>query len=631
MCHGTSLQTVLELSAIDSLMWQRPDSALMRLLPYFDTCRDVSRNVSENGNNNLSGDVSRNVSENEDNNMSGDVSGNVSTATAYDRHYAHLLLAELLYKNDYGQTNRKDLLKAVDYFDSLCCRRDAARHVSTAPAIAFLDARAHYINGVGYYENDSVVEACKEYMKALEVMEGHFGEKNWAGHKMKFMALIYTRLTDLFSGFYLHKQAIYFGKMSLEFHQKSESSPRHIAWMLNKIGSQYEMIEDLDSASQYYLRGLKYLPDTNNLTYRDLSTHLAFLSFEKGGDPQLSLRQICTLLNQAETHKEYCSRCLTIGEIYYNQMNYDSALVYLNVVFSEAKNTSLKKQAAEWLIEICKAKGREDEILQYADFLVPFANQEENQSATKSQMTELYKSFSQNRSERLHQQVRKKNLKWAFLIGGGLLAVTLTIAIFLHRNKKRNQHLETQIKEEKYAHVIQQKALSERLKRTNEELREALKRIEEQGAENVSVESMVQNHISGHQRYEVFMQTPICQEVLNRVRQLHDNKRKTLKTDMDVADYRAFALTPTQLASLSKAVSDHFPELYASLKKRHPAMNQKDWKFCLLYLMQLDKLSICILLQESYHTCRRYTMKLEHAFNCQYDLSVFLIEQAILL
>ena len=47
-----------ELSAIDSLMWHQPDSALARLIPYFDTC----------------------------------------ATTEHNRHYANLLLSELLYK-----------------------------------------------------------------------------------------------------------------------------------------------------------------------------------------------------------------------------------------------------------------------------------------------------------------------------------------------------------------------------------------------------------------------------------------------------------------------------------------------------------------------------------------------------
>jgi hypothetical protein len=115
-----------ELSAIDSLMWSQPDSALLRLLPWFDTCcRDAARHIS--------------------------------TATAYNRHYANLLLSELLYKNYYPQTNRTELQQALAYLDSVTMladthgvslqprpRRDARR--AFAQNIAFLDARAHYMS-----------------------------------------------------------------------------------------------------------------------------------------------------------------------------------------------------------------------------------------------------------------------------------------------------------------------------------------------------------------------------------------------------------------------------------------------------------------------------------------------------
>ena len=177
--QGMSLQPVAspELSVIDSLMWQRPDSALAMLLPCFDTCRaDVSRSVS----------------------------------TTHDRHYAHLLLAELLYKNDSAQTNRAELQQAVAYYDSLLrvadtrgvslhrpVRRDASNASDAdTQTIAFLDARAHYINGVGYYERDSIVEACREYLKALEIMEEHFDEKELVGKKARFMVMMYTHLTS---------------------------------------------------------------------------------------------------------------------------------------------------------------------------------------------------------------------------------------------------------------------------------------------------------------------------------------------------------------------------------------------------------------------------------------------------
>ena len=250
-----------ELAAIDSLMWSQPDSALLRLLPWFDTCCK-------------------------------DTACHVSTATAYNRHHANLLLSELLYKNDYPQTNRKELQQAVNYFDSLTMlvntrgvslqprpRRDARR--VSVQNIAFLDARAHYINGVGYYEHDSVVEACKEYMKALEVMEEHFEEKELVGYKVRFMALTYTRLTVLFSDRYLHDPAIYFGKNSLHYYEKSNDSSWRLAWMLSEIGTQYDIMNVIDRATYYYEKGLNLLSGSDNLTYRDLSTHLAYLSFRK--------------------------------------------------------------------------------------------------------------------------------------------------------------------------------------------------------------------------------------------------------------------------------------------------------------------------------------------------------------
>ena len=106
--HGTAAAP--ELSAIDSLMWQRPDSALTLLLPRLDTC----------------------------------------CATEYDRHYAHLLLAELLYKNDSAQTNRAELQRSVAYFDSLVrlappLQRGLGGLKTTNPTanLVFLATRAH--------------------------------------------------------------------------------------------------------------------------------------------------------------------------------------------------------------------------------------------------------------------------------------------------------------------------------------------------------------------------------------------------------------------------------------------------------------------------------------------------------
>jgi hypothetical protein len=582
-----------ELVAIDSLMWQQPDSALVMLLDYLaDDDRAAACHVSTN--------------------------------ETFDGHYANLLLSELLYKNDFAQTNRMELQQAMAYFDSMYLCTDVARNVSNSNA--FLTARTHYINGVGYYENDSVVAACREYLTAVKTMENHFMEKELMGQKAKFMALAYTHLTGLYSDQYLHEQAIYFGKISLGYYNKFESSYRHMAWILDEIGLQYEMKGVFDSAAYYYRKGMNMLADTNNLSYRDLASRLAFLSYVNGKDAAFSLGRLRSLVGQAESQREYLARCLTIGEIYYHEKQFDSTRVYLNKVFNDSPNISAKKQAAEWLVKISKTQDQNVEISEYASFLLPFANQEENNSALKSQLTEFYKNFVQENLKRQHLEKIRRNTKWTTAIIICFLFVIITIALFYHKKK---QGLEVQIEEEKHAHEIKQKAISGRLKKSNETLREALKRLEEQETQNDLNGHKDENHTSasGQERYEVFKQSPICQIVFDKVNQLHADKKRTLKSDMNVIDYKTFALSATQLALISKTVVQYFPELYASLKAKHPSLNQKDWMFCILYFLQLDKLSICVLLQESYHTCRRYTLKLEKIFDCQHGLTAFLLEQ----
>ena len=572
-CHrpafnvGTRLNVSLpELAAIDTLMQYRPDSALALLL-------DEPK----------------------------------------DHPYYQLLLSEALYKNDYAQANRQELLSAMAYFDSL-----------DAP---FLSARCHYMNGVGYYEMDSVVPACAEYLRALEIMEEHFKELDLVGDKAKFMALTYTHLCELFSDQYLLEQATFFGKRSLSFYNKYDANFQHIGWVLNNIGLNYEVMEQLDSACFYFERVMERIPDTNNIAYRDAATSHAMLSYNQGENPVAVLERLQALLVLSENSNEYLSRCLTVGYLLYKEQQFDSAWVYLNTVFNESTTIDLKKQAAEWLVDICKAKGRDEELLVCASFLAPFANQEENNGEKKSKLTELYKTHSQEWLERQHQEKLNNNLKEVTIVFAVLSFVLLLLFYLYHTNKRKKHCLELKIKEEKQAHEIKQKALSGRLKKSNETLRETLKKIENLEPKKENQET--HNFSHALERYEVFKQTAICREVFDKVEQLHGDKKKTLKSDMVVSSYKSYALSKTQLVLLSKTVDEQFPDLYASLKKQYPSLSQKDWRFCLLYLLQLDNLSICVLLQESYHTCRRYTLKLEQTFHCGHDLSDFLMEQIL--
>ena len=589
-----------ELSAIDSLMWQHPDSALQCLLARRDAMIASPDTVGSN---------LRRIQ-------------CVSTTT-FDDHYANLLLAELLYKNDYAQTNRAELLRAVGYFDSLLLvadgadtrgvslqprrRRDARR--ATAQNRAFLDARAHYINGVGYYEKDSVVEACKEYLKALEVMEGCFEEEELIGKKAKFMALTYTHLTGLFSNLYLHEQAIYFGKKSLTYYEKYEAFFRHVAWMLNKIGSHYDMMNNYDSAEFYYNEGLKTLSDTNNLTFRDLSTRLAYLSYTKGKSTETALSQLHTLINQSENEEESLSRYAIIGEIFYQEKQFDSAWLYFKKVFQASHSIDSKKQIAERLVEICKTQGKEEEILEYAGFLVPFATQDEDNGFIKSRLAELYNIYKQHELEHQHRKKAIKQTRWSVGIVIGLLFVTMGVFVLYRKHKRKKQSLEEQIKMEQYIHEIKQKALAGKLKQSNETLRDVSKQLEQSMANNALLD------VSGDpDDYSAYINTPICQYLIKLV---HEQQ---FKSKMDCMIYKDSALSKEQLLALHDAAEKKLPRFTSHVRQQFSGLTDGDMDYCYLLLLGLNEADISALMQRAYSTVCERSRKINRIIEAKGDL-----------
>ena len=582
-----------ELVAVDSLTWELPDSAFVLLLPYFDT---------------------------------------VHANETFDNHYAHLLLSELLYKNDCAQTNREELQQAAAYFDSLVavCYADtrglflrglAGRDVpcASANATVFLAARAHYINGVGCYERDSIMLACQEYILALEIMEEYFDEKELVGKKARLMALAYTHLTGLFSDQYLHEQAIYFGKEALGYYEKHDAVPWHKAWMLNKIGSHYDMMDALDSAELYYQKAASVLDDTTLLMYRDVSTHLAYLSYKKDKDVQGSVNHLHRLLKDAESEKEYLARCLTIGEVFYHEKQLDSAHVYLDRVFHHTPSVGSRKQAAEWLIDICQAQGRDSEILEYATFLVPFANQNENQSHLKSQLTKIFHDYGRERLEIAHRKQLRKLGKYA----GAALALLATLAavfvVFHFVHKRRHKHLrlqkeavEKQLETERYAHEIQQKALAGRLKRSNETLKEHRKperKTSSAGEKQVTEEFPCS-----------FAEEPVCRHILS----VCNDAQKPIKSIVPVSAYADIALTPEQKAQLTKAAKRHYGPLFEKLKQQYPTLKEKDWLYCCLCLLDLNNVQIAVLLQKSNSTVWEREKRLQKIFGSNDKVSIIL-------
>ncbi len=610
-----------DLAAIDSLMWRQPDSALMRLLPYFDTCRrDVACYVSP-------------------------------ITTEYDRHYANLLLAELLYKNDCAQTNRLELLQVVAYFDSLNLTlndtREPKRLIAGADPlsltrndrITFLTARAHYINGVGYYENDSMVEACREYLKALEIMEDHFEEKELVGKKAKFMTYTNNRLGDMFSEQFMMDPAIDCYKQSYDYSVISPVSSYSVSNSLYRIGKQYDKKGDKDSADYYYSQALEIMPDTINPYFRDIVSSQALLSYQLTHQAEASLtrlKQMVVLANDDER----MSRYLLLGDIYFEEGQFDSARLYLEPVFAKKNDAISQMQAAEYLRVLYDSLNEKEKSDYYIHFLALHKPMEYDSDAKVSSLGEVYKNYlekkQKQRSEKEKQEERRQTTKKTIIIIIPILIFLVSILILLVRNKQRKnilakeeyhqKQLETKeanareelekrdmlhaeaIEAERKAHLRERASLSSRLKQSNQEVRDLKEQIKRQDELNATPKQA-----------ESFTDEPICQLILKRV-----NKGK-FKSKVDYLDYKDAALSKQQLFDLRVVADQHYDLFTLRLKKAYPQLTNADLDYCCLYLLGLTDADLSALMQRAYNTIVERDGKLKKIFGRENPLPVTLM------
>ena len=626
--HGTSLPPITispELSAIDSLMWHQPDSALACLIPYFDTCcRDAKFCVS--------------------------------TTTEYNRYYAHLLLSELLYKNDYPQTNRPALLQAVAYFDSLTFTLNDTPSPKRLIAgmdplsltrndnIVFLTARAHYINGVGYYENDSIVPACAEYLKALEMMESRFDEKDLVGKKARFMTYTYSRLGDMFSEQYMTEPSIDCYRHSYDYSVISPVSSYSVSNALYRIGKQYDVKGEKDSADYYYTQALVNMPDSTNLSYRDIATAQALLSYQlthQAKEPLTRLKQMAVL---AEDDGERLTRYVVIGVVYFEENLYDSALLYLEPVLDNKMDRFLQTKVANYLRTIYDSLGNHEKSNECMSYLALHNETGAENSALVSQLSEMYKAYISWKLEKEAIAKRDEAIKKVLgIVVPFAIALALVIIVaaklrskkllqkqreeserllgetkqqhkeelrqrqdeaerMLEDKEKRHQwELEAKDKQysetveaERQAHRMEQAAISGRLKRKNEEVRELkdqIKRQEELEATPKHAES--------------FVDEPICRLILESV------KEGQFLSQIDCKIYKDYALSKEQVISLREAADHHFGLFTLRLSKAYPKLTNSDLDYCCLYLLGLSDADISALMQKAYPTVSQRSRKIK--------------------
>ena len=628
--EGQSSSAHAALAGIDSLMWRRADSAFVLLQEFV-------------------------------------VGPEAEELDTFDGHYCQVLISELLYKNDCEQTNREDLLKAVDFFDSLIVNKHDANKCEavTQKQNVFLDARAHYINGVGYYEQGNVVHACAEYLKALEVMEEHFEEKDLVGKKAQFMTYIYNRLGDMFYGQLLVEPAISCYKKALVFCMREPTSIYGISVILYNLGIQFDIARQKDSADYYYNKALDYMPDFDNIHYRDIIATKSVLAYNLGFCTDSVINNLKHVISLTSNNDEKITRYLTLGNVLFEDKQYDSSCFYLETVFEQQEDIPSKILAAENLCSMYQMKGDSIKAQEYTSFLAGFTMSEIEKKTEVSKVNEMFKEHLTKQQEKQARFEREKAVKKAYEIIIPI-AVVIALVIFIvskQRNekllkkqqeeadkmlgeieqhheedlrqreakaekmledkekhhkqemeakeaeskkeleKRDKQHAEA-IEAERQTHLMEQAAMSGRLKRSNQEVRELkdqIKQLDDLAAKTEVAAS--------------FDEEPICRLIMDRVNE------GQFKSRMDCTIYKDYALDKEQLLALRGAADRHFGQFTARLKKAYPELTNSDLDYCCLYLLGLTDADIAALMQRAYTTVNERNSKLKSIFDSENAIS----------
>ena len=584
----------LVLSQIDTLMWHQPDSALAVMMEFAASPEADSLDV-------------------------------------FEGHYCQVLVAELLFKNDYAQSNRTEVLKAVRYFDSIvgmdgadACDKADARGVAVQKGVsvrereAFLAARAHYINGVGFYEQGDLANACTEYLNTLRIMESHFSEKELVDKKARFMALTYGRLLDMFKDQLMPESAIYCAKQYLLYNQIAPTSLNAKANILYQIGLEYHILHQPDSVVFYYDAAFNALHDRNTIVYRDLMASQALFDYYEVHDTIKALDSLKSMAAQAESETERISRYSTIGDIYLNARQFDSAKVYLKAVFDFSNDDIGKKLAAKALHDIAIGEGDTLKANQYAQFIIEDVAAAAESQKRVSQLNDLFQQhlqWKQDRAEAEKQQVARLRRNRMIVVVCALVVVAALLAWLLHRRKMRQQRdaASQQMEAVQEAHRLEKASMSGRLKRSNQELRELKDQMRQQAGNGAPKQEA---------QAVSFNEEPICRLIMERVNE------GQFKAQMDCKLYQDYALGKEQVMALREAADRHFNQFTSRLAKAYPDLTKGDLDYCCLYLLDLSDADISALMQRAYATVSERSRKIKTIFGTEEPLSVALMSFA---
>ena len=375
-------------------------------------------------------------------------------------------------------------------------------------------ANTFYQNALHYWYMDSVVACCKEFYQVLGLLEERFSVDNLPEIEqlikpdrsmINLLQRTYKGQGTQYSISLLPEATSYFYRQALAINKKYSNSRKSFGSTLFLIAYGFDICDSFDSACYYYDSAIRcFENDSSELDFRMSVSRKGIIDYKLHHDAEPVIRDLKALL-------PHCSEVdnqdveLTIGWIYKEEKQFDSALVYLNRAYEKFEHSGLsdmtaKAQTIEYLHEVYEALGETEKMNECARLLAQYPHAKEAFAPVTSELTELFNNYIQEKQEADTLLQKRQTQRQNLLIGAIVLLMLLALGLVLWSTHKRHKQTEADLREE---HQQQREAFDQQRETFNQQLNEAQTALKQKTFEDLKKQAQLLYDKGGHPRQSI--------------------------------------------------------------------------------------------------------------------------------
>ena len=589
-------------------------------------------------------------------------------------HENQIRLADSLYKNYLPQYNFDEVKKAMEFFDSVqlsAISRQRWRLFSKeadeenrliAESRQLTAAKAHYYHAVGLTERDDIVGACEHYLTALEIMEFETenlrtsksesiltkdkglkskGKEKAHGsqliahspdyEKTRFLALIYTRLGRLFLNENYCDLAILKYRKALNYYSIINDIIS-VSYTYKSLGNVYQLNGKSDSALYHYNQSMIVNSDLTNKL--DLEKNIAQILFDKGNKDSAYV-MIKNNINRIENYGSKDSYYAVLGEMYYKDMEYDSAIFYLEKSVVN-HDYYIKHLSSAILSAIYDSIGDYRKKAYYDDIVSKLSITNINKNIETSKLQDVYDNYKERKHERERiEYIREK--KMIIISLSSIVIFVFILTLFIKYKSKRKESVFSTSMNEMKKTMIDKDAI---IDRTNEEIKQkdiVINRYSQEIDDNKKNIDILRKDIENKTKEISSRDSTIKKQKKELDKLKHDSEEKDkyitfkdyyesdiCKKILNKKESDFTALSEDELGLLLEAADKHLGGMTKTLCEKYPRLRREDLNCICLILLNIGTSKLHHLLGRNRKTVWERTNRIKIIMNIGDKKDLFL-------